>query len=223
MEAGELVRRDDAGFFEGAVLIGKRGAAEVPGAQRRRRMVGRPMPIPSDPCSGRWTTTTSPKARICRLFDKLGAHLIEHEGASGIHFAVWAPNARRVSVVGDFNEWDGRRHPMRKRQDIGIWEIFVPDIGAGRSYKYEIIGPKGQKLPLKADPFAFHSELRPGDGLDHHRAARPCTGATTRTASFWRKANARREPMSIYEVHAGSWQRRDDGTFLSWDETGRAG
>ena len=96
-----------------------------------------------------------------RLFDKLGAHLIDHEGAAGVHFAVWAPNARRVSVVGDFNDWDGRRHPMRLRQDTGIWEIFLPDIGAGRAYKYEIIGPKGVRLPLKADPFAFHSELRP--------------------------------------------------------------
>ncbi len=66
-----------------------------------------------------------------RLFDKLGAHLIEHEGASGVHFAVWAPNARRVSVVGDFNDWDGRRHPMRDRRDTGIWEIFIPDIGPG--------------------------------------------------------------------------------------------
>ena len=71
-----------------------------------------------------------------RLFDKLGAHLIEHEGAKGVHFAVWAPNARRVSVVGDFNDWDGRRHPMRRRSDIGIWEIFVPDIGPGRAYKF---------------------------------------------------------------------------------------
>ena len=66
-----------------------------------------------------------------RLYDKLGAHLIAHEGATGMHFAVWAPNARRVSVVGDFNDWDGRRHVMRHRLDIGVWEIFVPDIGTG--------------------------------------------------------------------------------------------
>ena len=68
-----------------------------------------------------------------RLFDKLGAHLIDHDGARGVHFAVWAPNARRVSVVGDFNAWDGRRHAMRKRLDTGVWEIFVPDLGEGAS------------------------------------------------------------------------------------------
>ncbi|MFV0114190.1 GlgB N-terminal domain-containing protein, partial [Staphylococcus aureus] len=72
-----------------------------------------------------------------RLYDKLGAHEIEHEGATGIHFAVWAPNAQRVSVVGDFNNWNGARHTMRRRGDAGVWEIFVPDLGAGRAYKYE--------------------------------------------------------------------------------------
>ncbi|TIP98802.1 MAG: 1,4-alpha-glucan branching protein GlgB, partial [Mesorhizobium sp.] len=152
-----------------------------------------------------------------RLFDKLGAHLIDHEGASGVHFAVWAPNARRVSVVGDFNEWDGRRHTMRVRRDTGIWELFIPDIGAGRPYKYEIIGPDGVRLPLKADPFAFKSELRPATasvtalppahqwGDEAHR-------------HYWRNADPRREAVSIYEVHAGSWQLHDDGSFLSWDE-----
>ncbi|MBL8582517.1 MAG: 1,4-alpha-glucan branching protein GlgB, partial [Rhizobiaceae bacterium] len=152
-----------------------------------------------------------------RLFDKLGVHLIEHEGASGAHFAVWAPNARRVSVVGDFNEWDGRRNPMRLRADIGIWEIFIPDIGPYRAYKYEIVGADGKTRPLKADPFAFRSEMRPATASittgpmrhewkdDAHRA-------------FWSKAEHRRQPISIYEVHAGSWQRHDDGRFLSWDE-----
>ena len=73
----------------------------------------------------------------------MGAHSIEHEGVDGFHFAVWAPNARRVSVVGDFNNWDGRRHVMRLRRDTGIWEIFAPDVGGGRAYKYEIIGADG--------------------------------------------------------------------------------
>src|SRR3546814_7147823 len=96
-----------------------------------------------------------------RLFDKMGAHIITHEGVAGTHFAVWAPNATRVSVVGDFNRWDGRRAPMRRRQDAGIWEIFLPELGVGSAYKYEIVGPDGKVLPLKADPFAFRSELRP--------------------------------------------------------------
>src|SRR5690606_32495392 len=96
-----------------------------------------------------------------RLFDRLGAHMMRHEGVDGTHFAVWAPNARRVSAVGDWNAWDGRRNPMRRRADSGIWEIFVPDIGEGRPYKFEILGRGGQVLPLKADPSAFRSELRP--------------------------------------------------------------
>ena len=152
-----------------------------------------------------------------RLFDKMGAHLISHEGASGVHFAVWAPNARRVSVVGDFNDWDGRRHVMRRRLDVGVWEIFLPDIGEGRPYKYEIVGADGVTLPLKADPFAFRSEFRPATAsivarpLDHdwgddaHRA-------------HWASVDPRRQPVSIYEVHPGSWRRRGDEGFLSWDE-----
>src|SRR3546814_8730501 len=81
-----------------------------------------------------------------RLFDKMGAHIITHEGVAGTHFAVWAPNATRVSVVGDFNRWDGRRAPMRRRQDAGIWEIFLPELGVGSAYKYEIVGPDGKVL-----------------------------------------------------------------------------
>ena len=95
------------------------------------------------------------------LYDRLGAHPIEHEGAAGVHFAVWAPNARRVSVVGDFNGWDGRRHTMRKRVDTGVWEIFVPSLREGTIYKYEIIGAQGTLLPLKSDPVGFRAELRP--------------------------------------------------------------
>ena len=77
--------------------------------------------------------------------------------SQGTHFAVWAPNARRVSVVGDFNQWDGRRAQMRKRIDSGVWEIFIPDVGAGANYKYEIIGRHGALLPLKADPLGFEA------------------------------------------------------------------
>jgi 1,4-alpha-glucan branching enzyme len=151
-----------------------------------------------------------------RLFDKLGAHPIVHEGVDGAHFAVWAPNARRVSVVGDFNAWDGRRGMMRRRGDAGVWEIFLPEVGPGAVYKFEIVGADGALLPLKADPFAFASELRPstasvvaappdhiwGDGA--HRA-------------YWSQADPRREPISIYEVHAGSWRRDGNGDFLHWD------
>ncbi len=152
-----------------------------------------------------------------RLFDKLGAHVMTHEGVEGTHFAVWAPNARRVSVVGDFNRWDGRRGLMRHRADAGLWEIFLPEVGPGSAYKFEVIGADGVRLPLKADPYAFQSELRPSTasivapppdhkwGDDRHR-------------DHWRTTDARRQPVSIYEVHAGSWQRDDHGDFLSWDE-----
>nr|WP_245405630.1 1,4-alpha-glucan branching protein GlgB [Sphingobium sp. Sx8-8] len=152
-----------------------------------------------------------------RLFDKMGAHLMAHEGVAGTHFAVWAPNARRVSVVGDFNRWDGRRGLMRRRRDAGVWEVFLPEVGQGSPYKFEIIGPNGEMLPLKADPFAFQSELRPSTasivaGVPDHR------WGDERHRVHWQRTDPRREPISIYEVHAGSWQRDDHGDFLSWDE-----
>ena len=151
-----------------------------------------------------------------RLFDKLGAHLIAHEGAHGVHFAVWAPNARLVSVVGDFNDWDRRRHPLRQRGDIGVWEIFVPDIAAGRAYKFAITAADGTALPLKADPFAFASELRPNtasitaaaEELEWHDGDYRARAAAT---------DPRRAPMTIYEVHPGSWRRDEHGWFQSWD------
>ena len=96
-----------------------------------------------------------------RLFDRLGAHVIEHEGERGVHFAVWAPNARRVSVVGDFNGWDGRVHPMRARGSSGIWELFVPGLVPGDAYKYEIRTHAGVVLPLKCDPYARGAQMRP--------------------------------------------------------------
>ena len=95
-------------------------------------------------------------------YQKLGAHSIVHEGTEGVAFALWAPNARRVSVVGDFNAWDSRRMPMRRREASGFWELFVPGLRPGRLYKYEILGADGRLLPLKADPHAERSERPPG-------------------------------------------------------------
>jgi 1,4-alpha-glucan branching enzyme len=96
-----------------------------------------------------------------QLWQKLGAKLIEHEGIAGTHFSVWAPNALRVSVVGDFNNWNGRQHPMRRCGGTGVWEIFLPGVGEGSAYKYELIDPSGNLLPQKADPFGFGSEHPP--------------------------------------------------------------
>jgi 1,4-alpha-glucan branching enzyme len=154
-----------------------------------------------------------------RLYDKLGAHPIEMAGVAGVGFLVWAPNATRVSVVGEFNAWDGRRHPMRKRIECGAWELFVPAVGAGEVYKFEIKGPQGEVLPLKADPFAFAAEHPP-------RTASVVYGISdiAWTDQDWMgtraAANARNAPISIYECHLGSWMRvpEDGGRYLSYRE-----
>ena len=108
-----------------------------------------------------------------RNWEKLGAHIVELEGVAGVVFAVWAPTARRVSVVGDFNAWDGRRHPMRARGGSGIWELFVPGLAEGDVYKYEIKSRDSGRILLKADPFAFFSELRPKTASIVHDIDRP--------------------------------------------------
>jgi 1,4-alpha-glucan branching enzyme len=101
-----------------------------------------------------------PFRKIPRIFEVLGAHLTEHERVTGTCFAVWAPNAHNVNLIGDFNAWDGRSHPMRSRGASGVWELFVPGIRAGALYKYEIRTADGQRLD-KADPVGFAMELRP--------------------------------------------------------------
>jgi 1,4-alpha-glucan branching enzyme len=139
-----------------------------------------------------------------RLYDKLGAHPLVLDGVAGVAFVVLAPNARRVSVVGDFNSWDGRRHAMRVRGN-GFWEIFVPAARTGDKYKYEIIGPDGVLLPLKSDPVAFAAELRPQTAsvvVDLDALPRPQPAPAG--------ANALSAPISIYEVHLGSWRRRPE-------------
>lgn len=143
----------------------------------------------------------------------LGAHVIQLQGVGGVRFAVWAPNARRVSVVGSFNHWDGRRHPMRVRHLAGVWEIFVPHAGIGDLYKFELLGPNGLVLPLKADPYARAAQLRP-DTADIV-AVMPKHKALPRDRAL---ANARAAPISIYEVHVGSWRHGQNGRFVSWQE-----
>lgn len=156
-----------------------------------------------------------------RSYERLGAHPRVVDGVEGVNFAVWAPNARRVSVVGDFCEWDGRRLPMRKWLDIGIWDIFVPGVQRGNRYKFEIAGPDGVVQPLKSDPFAFRGEVRPAnasvvEGLDDDFR-------WPGDANWWqarKTANGHDAPISIYEVHLGSWARvpEEGNRFLSYDE-----
>jgi len=152
-----------------------------------------------------------------RLYDVLGAHPRHIDGVDGVAFAVWAPNARRVSVVGGFNNWDGRRHPMRKRAECGVWELFVPGLAAGAVYKYELLGPDGSLLPLKADPMMFRSEIRPANGSVV--AGLPAQDWTDAEWLARRQAAADRSaPIAIYEVHLGSWMRGDGNRFLTYDE-----
>lgn len=159
------------------------------------------------------------EGRHRRLFEKLGAHLTTIEGVAGVAFAVWAPNAKRVSVVGEFNDWDGRRHPMRLHPGCGVWEIFVPGVAEGASYKYELIGASGEILPLKADPYAFSCERSPAT------ASRVAPiGHYGWSDGDWmaRRAEANRfdAPMSIYEAHLGSWRRcpEEGNRYLTYRE-----
>jgi len=211
---GMLARTDDRGLFEGTIKEKPQPVRYLATGGGAHWWVGDPYSF--GPVLGPIDDLLIAQGAHFRLFDKMGAHAIEHEGASGVHFAVWAPNAARVALVGDFNDWDDRRHPMRRRADIGVWEIFIPDIGNGHAYKYRIIAADGTVLPLKADPFAFASELRPATASvvatpgkadwqdDAHRA-------------YWASVDPRRQPIAIYEVHAGSWDRDENGWFLTWD------
>lgn len=151
----------------------------------------------------------------------LGAIPMTLDGVEGTRFAVWAPNARRVSVVGDFNTWDGRRHPMRLRAEAGVWEIFIPRIATGTRYKYELLDNQGHVLPLKADPVARASELPPATGsiVTSNTPFRWTDDAWIKTRNELLTYTA---PMSIYEVHAASWLRvvEEDNRNLDWHELG---
>jgi 1,4-alpha-glucan branching enzyme len=139
-------------------------------------------------------------------YEKLGAHVREVAGVRGVHFGVWAPNARRVSVVGDFNRWDGRVHPMRHRGSSGVWELFLPGLDEGVIYKFEIRSNVGELPMLKADPYGFYAELRPKTGSIVANIDRYTWGDAT-----WMAARGQRNwlesPISIYEVHLSSWRQ----------------
>ncbi len=212
---GELTRVHKAGFFEGKVKASQQQTIQYQCANS----------------TGSWTVLDAysigpvlgpqddyfmAEGNHLKLYDKLGAHPLTMDGVAGVHFAVWAPNAKRVSVVGDFNQWDGRLHVMRKRMDVGVWEIFVPGAKLGQGYKYEIIDVH-DGLHLKSDPYGFAAELRP------NTASR-----ITRTDHFkWTDADylkarvapdKRRVPISIYEVHLGSWRKNEGDKFLTYAE-----
>lgn len=142
-----------------------------------------------------------------KVYEKLGTHIKEINGIKGIHFAVWAPNAKRVSVIGDFNNWDGRRHQMRVLGSSGIWEIFIPELSEGILYKYEIKSKLTNEILIKADPYAFYAELRPKSAsivydINDKYKWNDNEWMTSRINKNWFES-----PISIYEVHLGSWKR----------------
>ncbi|GJL56719.1 MAG: 1,4-alpha-glucan branching enzyme GlgB [Nitrospirales bacterium] len=159
------------------------------------------------------------EGKLFKAYDKLGAQMCRHQGIQGVSFAVWAPNARRVSVVGDFNNWDGRRHLMESRGACGIWELFIPDLPEGSVYKYEIRSRNGDAPFLKADPYATAAELRPK------------TASVVRTTTRyqwhdheWMERRRTQDPLtapcSIYEVHLASWRRvlEDESRWMTYGE-----
>ena len=150
-----------------------------------------------------------------RPFEVLGAHPSTLLGVDGTRFAVWAPNASRVSVVGDFNHWDGRRHPMRLRRECGVWELFLPGVCTGALYKFEIRTQSGEVLPARSDPYALQAELRPATASKVRQLPQKIAPSDQR-----KQANALDAPVSIYEVHLGSWRRttEDGNRWLTWDE-----
>lgn len=181
---------------------------------------------------GEWHTMQSPYTFAAQLGDMdiyllregrhmqawkvMGARLTMIDGVAGCLFAVWAPAVQRVSVIGDFNAWDGRRHPMRCRGDSAIWELFIPGLRAGEAYKYEILGAQGQIIK-KTDPYARQMFPRPEttsaipSDLEH--AWQDGTWMQARSQFDWQH-----QPISIYELHVGSWRRHTDGSFYSWGE-----
>ncbi|MGE8360289.1 1,4-alpha-glucan branching protein GlgB [Pseudomonas sp.] len=209
---GVMQRTDPNGLFEGSLAQPQAYRLRIrwPGGDQETED-----PYAFGPLLGEVDLYLFAEGNHRELWRCLGAQVVERDGVTGVRFAVWAPNARRVSVVGDFNSWDGRRHPMRLRYPAGIWELFIPRLGAGHCYKYEILGPTGL-LPLKADPMALATEVPPATGS----RVPPAEGFAWQDQTWMEQrhdAQSPRAPLSIYELHVGSWQWQDDRP-PSWDE-----
>jgi 1,4-alpha-glucan branching enzyme len=213
----ELERVDAAGLFEGelaGVSLPVRYELEVRYSDAAYTVRD---PYAFLPSLGDLDMHLLGEGRHEELYEKLGAHVRTFDGVQGTTFAVWAPAARSVSVVGDFNSWDGRLHPMRSLGSSGIWELFIPDVREGQRYKYEIRTPSGD-LQLKADPVAFEAEHPPLTASVVHQPRHEWTDAA------WMERRGQAEPLgrpiSIYEVHAGSWRWNplEDNRSLSYLE-----
>ncbi len=154
-----------------------------------------------------------------KKYEKLGAHIMEVEGSKGVHFAVWAPNARKVSVIGDFNDWNAKANPMQSLGSSGVWEVFVPGIGEGALYKFEIWSRYNKYRAQKADPFAFYFELRPKSASIVYDI-----GGYQWNDDGWMEDRSKNifldRPIAVYEVHLGSWMRiqEENGRWLTYTE-----
>ncbi len=219
--ASAMARIHEAGLFE-AVLSEQDGSLpyhlEVTGADGSVRSLEDPYRFPST-LSG-YDLYLIGEGRLYKEYEKLGAHPTTLEGVSGVLFAVWAPNARRVSVVGDFNGWDGRIHAMRLHPGNGIWEIFLPGLSTGTLYKFEILAKTGEPIALKADPYAFAFEP-----YAPRSASMVADLGYQWGDAVWMADRGSRHaldaPLAIYEVHPGSWMRATEGNrFLTYRELG---
>jgi 1,4-alpha-glucan branching enzyme len=214
-QLGALALRHADGFFEGMLSTDTAVPyrLQVRWADGRSSIVDDPYRFP--PVLGELDVWLLGEGSHLRPFEALGAAQRVVLGVPGTSFAVWAPNASQVSVVGDFNFWDARRHAMRLRRECGVWEIFIPGVGTGARYKYQLRDAHGRVLPQKADPYALQSELRPATASVVARMP-----AVVPKSEQRRQANALDAPVSIYEVHLGSWRRQveEGNRFLTWDE-----
>ncbi len=214
---GLLEPKHDAGFFSGAVSLLQHSPYQL------RVTYADGVCVQED--AYRFCSSLSPfdlylfgEGTHEHLYRWMGAHVMALEGVTGTRFCVWAPNARRVSVVGDFNFWDGRHHMMRKHIPSGVWEVFVPNVTAGACYKYEILTREGHLLPHKSDPFGFAAQLPPAT------ASRVVASHFSWGDGAWCEAQRHQQsleqPLSIYEVHLGSWRRvpEEGGRYLTYAE-----
>ena len=209
----------DAGLYEARLPQGAPPRYRLRVTDRQGNVSERHDPYAFPPLLSEFDLHLFSEGRLYQAYDKLGAHVHTMEGVTGVRFALWAPNALRVSIVGDFNGWDGRRHAMRSRGASGLWELFLPELPEGTLYKYEIRPRDADAAFLKADPYAFAAELRPKtasvvcDLSKYHWSDRA-----------WMDERGRRDhlaaPVSIYEVHLGSWARvpEEDNRWLTYRE-----
>lgn len=212
-----LSKINDAGLFETEVSPSK-----IKTGYRFRAWYGDSAHTFKDPYSykptiGDMDLYLLSEGRHAHAFRCLGAHVMTQDGTSGTRFAVWAPNARSVCLAADFNHWSDVKHPMRSRGGSGIWELFVPDVGDGAIYKYAIRDHNGNLLPFKADPFGFGAEMRPKSASVVRDLSKYSWKDHDWLASRWER-HAREAPISIYEVHLGSWKRNDGNGYLSYAE-----